>query len=203
MNFLKSNTSCYHKYYEIIAVFLGTGLRISEFIGLSWDEIDLEGHCIHLKHQLLYDEERRTHFISSLKNGTPRLIPLPSALIKIFEKYLKEIDTYGPTIDGVSGFIFLNKNHDLYRIGTLNSLFHRIVARFNKTSKDSKLPDLSAHVFRHTYCTRIIELGVDLKVVQEIMGHSTARVTLDIYTHLNKEQIHSEVYKVEEIDLGE
>jgi len=206
LEYLKDSSNYHSKHYDMVAVLLGTGLRVSEFIGLTWDEVDLDGQCINLRHQLLYNEgrDKKFHFISSPKNGVPRVIPLPSSLVTIFQRRLEQrTRKEGPTVDGVSGFIFLNEDRGLHRIRNLNDTFHRIVARFNKASKDIKLPDISAHVFRHTYCTRIIELGVDLKAVQEIMGHSTAKITLEVYTHLNKERTNSEIYRVEEIDLGE
>lgn len=206
LEFLKDDSNYYHKHYDTVAVLLGTGLRVSEFMGLTWDEIDLEGSCINLRHQLLYDDrsDKKSHFISSLKNGTPRVIPLPTALVRIFQRRLEEkTRKEEPVVDGISGFIFLNENNGLYRVRALNAILQRIVARFNKASEDIKIPDITAHCFRHTYCTRLIELGVDLKVVQEIMGHSTAKMTLDVYTHLNKEQVDSEIHRVAKIDLGD
>ncbi len=205
LEFLKNGSNYYSKYYDLIAVLLGTGLRVGEFMGLTWDEIDLEKSCINLRHQLIYDDrsDKRTYAISSLKNGTPRVIPLCSTLVKIFQRRLEHYVAEGPTINGVNGFIFLNNAKRLYQRRVLNGIFHKIVVKFNETHTDITLPHISAHVFRHTFCTRIIELNMDLKAVQEIMGHSNAKVTLDVYTHLNQEVLNSEVHRVKLIDLGE
>lgn len=204
LDFLKDESSYFSKYYDMIAVFLGTGLRVSELIGLTWDEIDLENGCIHLKHQLLFSGSQGhwSYSITVPKNGHHRLIPLPTTLINIFRKLLLQKIEKNPVVDGVTGFVFLNKNGDLYRISGINEILHRIVDRFNRIHEDLILPDFSAHIFRHTYCTRLIELGVDLKVVQEIMGHASAKMTLNTYTHLNNEDVTQKIHSIDPIDLG-
>ena len=59
------------------------------------------------------------------------------------------------------------------------------------------LPHVSAHIFRHTACTRMAEAGMEIKALQYIMGHSNAAVTLDVYTHVHEQKIVEEMAKME------
>ena len=61
---------------------------------------------------------------------------------------------------------------------------------------DIMLPDFSAHTFRHTFCTRMAENGMDVKVLQEIMGHKTIAVTMQVYNHVLADRTQSEVERV-------
>ncbi len=205
LEYLKDGSNYYSRYYPIVATFLGTGMRASELCGLSWDEVDLTERCINLKHQLLFDDRvgKRNYYVSTLKNGVSRIIPLPDTLVELFWKRLEQgTQQNSPVVDGVTNFVFLNGGGKPFTSAYLNKIFHRLIAEFNQASADLKLPDFSTHVFRHTYCTRLIELGVDLKVVQEIMGHSSAKVTMNVYAHLNSSRLDKEVNRVVQIDLG-
>lgn len=62
--------------------------------------------------------------------------------------------------------------------------------------KDVLLPDFTAHTFRHTFCTRMAENGMDIKVLQEIMGHKTIAVTMQVYNHALFERKQSEVARI-------
>ena len=62
---------------------------------------------------------------------------------------------------------------------------------------DIELPEFSAHTFRHTFCTRMAENGIDIKVLQNIMGHKTIAVTMQVYNHVLEERSLSEVNRVE------
>ncbi len=59
------------------------------------------------------------------------------------------------------------------------------------------LPHISAHTFRHTGCTRMAEAGIDIKVLQRIMGHSDISITMDVYNHVNDDRIQNELEKLE------
>ena len=56
------------------------------------------------------------------------------------------------------------------------------------------------HILRHTACTRMIERGMDIKVVQKIMGHKSVQITLDIYAHTEKERIREEIKKMDAVE---
>lgn len=203
------NSNIYSKYYVMIAFMLATGCRIGEVIGLTWNDIDLDQGTLSINHQIIYkkivSEGVTKHYADKPKNRTSRIIPLQKDIIAILSKY--KMQTYfisksnDYVIDGYSNFVFLNKEMKLYTPNTLTRTFHSIRDSYNKSydeeNGDVMLPDFSAHTFRHTFCTRMAENGMDIKVLQEIMGHKTIAVTMQVYNHVLADRTQAEVERVE------
>ena len=97
------------------------------------------------------------------------------------------------SIDGFSDFIFINRFGNVQHQGTLNKALRRIIRDCNdmqllkKKNNQVLLPNFSCHSLRHTFTTRLVEAGVNIKVIQELCGHTRSDVTLDIYTTVTKE----------------
>jgi len=100
-------------------------------------------------------------------------------------------DTY--TVDGYNGFIFMSKRGRPLQLGAVNNVLYNIVKKYNKKERElakeehrepELMPVFSAHTLRHTACTRMAESGMDLKVLQYIMGHEKANITMDVYNHI-------------------
>lgn len=68
-----------------------------------------------------------------------------------------------------------------------------------KNGKAEPLPHISAHILRHTACTRLAESGIDPKTLQYIMGHSSIAVTMDIYNHVDTVRVKNEMEKAEDV----
>ena len=101
------------------------------------------------------------------------------------------------TIDGYHNFIFVNRFGNVQNQGTLNRALRRIIRDCNdeqllKKKNPVLLPNFSCHSLRHTFTTRLVEAGVNIKVIQNLCGHSRSDVTLDIYTTVTKELKQSE-----------
>ena len=75
----------------------------------------------------------------------------------------------------------------------------RYAAPKKEKRKPVLLPNISNHILRHTGCTRMAESGMDVKVLQVIMGHSDAAVTLKVYDHVDKERMKKEIQKIENV----
>lgn len=96
-------------------------------------------------------------------------------------------------VDGYTDFIFINRFGNCQHQGTLNKALRRIIRDCNdlQLEKDGKnavlLPNFSCHSLRHTFVTRLIEAGVAVPVTQQLAGHSSSDVTLDIYTTVSDE----------------
>ena len=100
-------------------------------------------------------------------------------------------------IDGYSDFIFLKKRNKVYIPSSLSVAFENMRSDYNKeeaalSSKEKRepvlIPHFSAHTLRHTFCTRFCENETNLKVIQEIMGHSDISTTMNIYNEATKEK---------------
>ena len=188
--------------YRKVAFLIGTMCRISEFAGLTWDDVDMENRVITIDHQLQYKkfgDEKPKYYINPTKNTHTRKIPMTDEVYEI----LCELHKYyfilrkEHCIDGKKDFIFLTKSGKLININTFNYDLKKAVERYNETA-EYKIGEISAHTLRHTGCTRDAEDGMDIKVLQYIMGHSSTQITNNIYNHVNEERAVSEIINVVE-----
>ena len=108
------------------------------------------------------------------------------------------------TVDGYTDFIFVNRFGGVQHQGTLNKALRRIIRDCNYEVLDSgkkdavTLPRFSNHILRHTFTTRMCEAGVNIKAMQDILGHADAETTMDIYADATKELKKKELINFEE-----
>ena len=201
LEFLQSEKTPFHHWYPIFAVMLGTGMRVGEVTGLRWCDIDLDKGIIDVNHTLVYynHAENGCYFnihTPKTKAGT-RQIPMLDYVKEAFlqEKQYQEDNHIqcNVTIDGYTDFIFVNRFGGVQHQGTLNKAIRRITrvcneAQFSKNSNpEVLLPRFSCHSLRHTFTTRLVEAGVNIKVVQDVLGHKDVKTTLNIYTDATQE----------------
>ncbi len=201
MDYLRSERTPYHHWYPIFAVMIGTGMRVGEVTGLRWCDIDLHKGIIEVNHTLVYynHAENGCYFnihTPKTKAGV-REIPMLDYVKEAFlqEKKYQEFNDIKcqAVIDGYTDFIFVNRFGGVQHQGTLNKAIRRIIrdcneAQFNKNSSPQViLPKFSCHSLRHTFTTRLVEEGVNIKVVQDVLGHKDVKTTLDIYTDVTRE----------------
>lgn len=206
MEFLSKENSQYYHWLPIFTVMLGTGMRVGEITGLRWNDIDLKSGIIDVNHTLVYykhrDENGCYFDIHSPKTKAGvRQIPMTEEVKNAFllEKRMQDLAGIQSkvTIDGYHNFIFVNRFGNVQNQGTLNRALRRIIRDCNdeqllKKKNPVLLPNFSCHSLRHTFTTRLVEAGVNIKVIQNLCGHSRSDVTLDIYTTVTKELKQSE-----------
>lgn len=212
-NFLKQQGQ-YNRWYSIFAVMLWTGLRVGEITGLRWCDIDLEEEIISINHTLVYYNKGQVEGCAFAVN-TPkteagkRIVPM---LPKVKEAFLLEREYQkdcgikcNVAIDGYTDFIFVNRFGGVQHQGTLNKALRRIIRDCNYEVFDKKhgkeivtLPRFSNHSLRHTFTTRMCEAGVNIKAMQEILGHADAETTMDIYAEATKELKRAELINFED-----
>ena len=200
LSFLSQNTPN-ARWYPITAVLLGTGMRVGEATGLRWCDIDFEEGMIDVNHTLVYysnGNHRCKYAINDTKTpASKRLIPMTETVRRAFlmEKEMQEQIgvVCNTTIDGYTDFVFLNRFGGLHTQGTLNKVYKRIIRDCNDAeflkSEDPPvlLPNFSSHNLRHTFATRLCESGMNIKLIQDILGHSDISTTMDIYTHVTQD----------------
>lgn len=214
LEFVK-DSNVYSVYYPMIVFALSTGLRVGELTGLRWADVDMKEKVVHIRQQLIYKNlgDGCKFHIQDLKTEAGRRdIPLTEnmrkSLIKQKELYfLSGRAMKQQEVEGVSDFVFTNTSGKPYATNAINFVLDNIVKAYNKlentqAKKENReprnLPHISAHILRHTACTRLAESGLEPKVLQYIMGHSNISITLDIYTHLDFTRIQEKMEAVQE-----
>lgn len=201
------NRKKYNYWLPIFTFLLGTGCRIGECLGLTWDDCDFNNNTININHSLNYKPNnkvnKRVVYISTPKTSTSkRIIPMLTDVKKslLFEYERQKIKGGNfDTIDSYSNFVFCNKQHHVVLPQLINSTIKLIVNDYNtqenklalaQNREPLLLPHFTAHILRHTFCTRMCENESNIKIIQEIMGHSAITTTMDIYNEatLDKKQ---------------
>ena len=194
LSFARSD-KVYQKYVDEITILLGTGLRISEFCGLTI-KLDLENRIINVDHQLLKDSEIGYYIETpKTKNGV-RQIPMSETVYQAFKRVLKNRGKAEPIIvDGYSNFLFLNQNGLPKVAASYESMLKGLVKKYNKNHKEA-LPNITPHTLRHTFCTRLANAGMNPKSLQYIMGHSNISMTLNYYAHASFDSAKEEMERL-------
>lgn len=170
-----------------ILVCLFTGLRVGEICALKWEDISFEEHTLFV-HQTMQRvqvndcREGKTKILISTpkSNCSIRRIPLPNDLCKTLLKFKQPPQTF-----------FLTGNEQKYL--EPRSMQHR----FKTVLKRSSIDDANFHSLRHTFATRCVELGFDIKSLSEILGHANVNITLNRYVHPSMKLKHENMQKLD------
>lgn len=204
-------------YKPLFIVLLGTGMRIGEALGLRWTDIDLENREIHINHTLVYlkDEESGKYNFSLQTPKTKssrRTVPMNDDVYKAIKiqrtnamKMRMFIGADWKPLEDFEDMVFVNYYGRPLQTSEIGNMLKKIIAYINqseqdKSDKDSTEPfvleDFHPHTLRHTFATRCFELGIDAKTVQTYLGHSSIKMTLDLYTHVMPNKLHDDMQKV-------
>ena len=195
LQFLQSSP-VYRRYYDEILILLKTGLRISEFCGLTVDDIDFADGIINIDHQLLWETNKGRYIDTPKSKSSIRKVPMSEQARKAFERVIAwrgEPEPY--TVDGYSGFLFVSESGKPYLADHYQTVLRRAVQRYNRTHAE-QLPKISPHVLRHTFCTRLANKNINPKSLQYIMGHADINITLNLYAHVSLDAVKAEVVKL-------
>lgn len=162
---------------------LALGIRLGEVLGLRWSDIDLKNGIVHIRRTVnrlpVIDGSVKTELVVGTPKSKKSVRDIP-----INDELCKEIISYNAKANNLA----YNDNYLLRSsIGgpaepkTLQDTFKRIL-------KDAGIADANFHSLRHTFATRAIEKGVDVKTLSVILGHSSVNFTLDRYAHVLDKQ---------------
>lgn len=204
----------YHRWYPIFTIMLWTGMRVGEITGLRWCDIDLVEEVINVNHTLVYYSTRteagQVFAINTTKTKagerTIPMLPIVKEAFLMEKEYQEECGIKSEAVvDGYRDFIFVNRFGNVQHQGTLNKALRRIIrdCNFEVLDKDYRdnaviLPKFSNHSLRHTFTTRMCEAGVNIKAMQDILGHADAETTMQIYAEATKDLKKSELINFEE-----
>ena len=184
MEFVRTDRT-YCKYYDEFIVLLETGLRVSEFCGLTMRDLDFEARKICVDHQLLRDGNGIYHIEKTKSESGCRYIPMTDNVYNSLRNILAmrvrpKVEWF---VDGHSKFILLDKNSNPKVALHIENEMRWALKKYHKLHPDNPLPHITPHVFRHTFCTNMANAGMDIKSLQYLMGHSDASITMNVYSH--------------------
>ena len=204
----------YNVYIPMLTVMLELGLRCGELIGLTWSDVDMEKKEISVNHQLIYKDfgdGYKFHINTPKTKAGNRIIPMSQVVQRAFTEQKKINFMLGrhsiEEIEGYSDFIFLAKTGRPLMPSAVNNVLYNIIDAYNKAEagkaeKERRtpvfLPKISSHSLRHTACTNMAKRGMNIKILQYIMGHAHSDVTMDVYNHIaGVKEVREEIIKYE------
>ena len=196
LSFIKADKH-FSRYYDGIFILFKTGLRISEFCGLTVRDIEFEEHRIKVDHQLLRVSTMKYIIEKPKTDRGARYVPMTKEVEDSFRRIIanRKAPKIEPMVDGCSGFLYLDKNGMPMVALHWEKYFAHIVEKYNKIYR-VQMPKVTPHVCRHTFCSNMAKSGMNPKTLQYIMGHSDISVTLNTYTHVGFEDAKEELKRV-------
>ena len=153
-----------------IIIALYTGLRIGELLALQWSDVDLTNGQLAVR-KSCYDAWENGRYVKKIEEpktqNSLRTIPIPKHLVRLFE----ELKT-----KNACAYVISNHRTHGVQIRSYQRTFESILKKLN-------IPHRGFHSLRHTFATRALECGMDVKTLSEILGHSDPNVTLRRYAH--------------------
>lgn len=187
------------KYYEVVYILFHTGMRISEFCGLTLKDIDLENRTVNIDHQLQRTSDMRYIIETTKTDAGTRVLPITKDVAQMFQAIIEDRNApkVEKSIDGYSGFLFYDDNGMPLVAMHWQHRFNHMVGRYNDIYR-VQMPNITPHVCRHTYCSNMAKSGMNPKTLQYLMGHSDISVTMNVYTHIGFDDAEEELKRMEE-----
>lgn len=159
-----------------VLISLYTGLRVGEVCALTWEDVDLKQQVLYVRHTVA--RNRESLVIDRPKTpASVRCVPICSRLMGVLRAYA-----------GGTGYV-ISGGQDFLNPRTFEYRYHKLL-------KTSGVPQINYHALRHTFATRCIESGVDVKSLSEMLGHSDVSTTLNTYVHSSLEQKRSQLERL-------
>ena len=184
-----------HYIYPAVCLALFCGLRRSEILALRWSDIDLKEGMVHVNHSIYWDKEG--YHLQPPKSKQKRTVPITQGMIAILRtqrRLQKErLAMLWHKYDR-SEFVVTYDNGNLLRPHSLSERYKEIISK-------TKYAGIRFHDLRHTAASLMLLEGEDLKTVSELLGHSSIKITADIYTHIVKDQKRKAVSRLDKYML--
>ncbi len=169
-----------------ILLSLHAGLRIGEVCALSWDDVDFDQQLIKVRHTV-----SRIRSVSASGSASRLVIDLPKTQASV-----RDIPISPPLLNALK-HQYADSGSDYVISGSPGFVSPRTFDyRFHKVIENVGIPHINYHVLRHTFATRCVEAGVDIKSLSEILGHANVSVTLNTYVHSSLEMKRAQLQKL-------
>lgn len=179
-------------------------MRVSEFCGLTKDDLDFKNRRIFVGKQLVKENKGAYHVEKTKTESGVRYIPMTDEVYESLQNILANRKTPRKEmiVDGYTGFLLLDQNCNPKVAQHLEHHMQWAMKKYRRT-QEIPLPTITPHVFRHTFCTNMANAGMDLKSLQYLMGHSDAGVTMNVYTHASYDHTEQSMQKILQFQLPE
>lgn len=196
------------RHYNAFALVLETGLRCGELGALQWSDIDMKKGFLYVNKTLIRNSENGELYFGSPKSiSSRRKIPLTESAKKLLRDQRKNQillkNKRKNYIAEWDNLIFTTKNGRPLEVSNFKDAIDRIVNNINAdrkanvgNGKHEVFKHLHMHSLRHTFATRCIEKGVQPKILQKMLGHSSIQITMDLYVHTTDEHLIDELEKM-------
>lgn len=192
-----------HRMKAAFILLFNTGVRRGEMAALKWTDIDFESATLNIDKRLYpvrtFEKNNKESVVKIDKPKTEssiRKIPLLSGVINELKAHQERQDAekaLAKKLYNDDGYVFCSEIGELYHPRTFNKFFSQV-------TDAAKIENVNMHMLRHTFATRGLEAGIDMKVMQELLGHSSYKTTADIYTHVLPNKKKSEMEKLNGAD---
>ena len=192
------------RYLPICVLMLYTGMRINEALALTWDDVDFGSRKIIINKTFartgkLVSDKR--YSIQTPKTKTSRReIPLCNSALELLSRE-KNKNSNGH-------WVFCTRNGTAISSEYFSMSLKKLILKINKEEEENAakenrepiiFPNITPHSFRHTFATRCFESGINGKIVQKYLGHSSMAMTMDLYTHVDKNLMIENIAKIDNL----
>ena len=178
------------------ALCLFAGLREGECLGLSWDQVDFKKGRITIKQQLQKEKKKGAKYYIApfTKSNKPRIVEPPAIAFEYLKNEKRRQNEnrlmFAASWNNPDNLVFTNSLGECFKFATFYKRFKGVAASIGR-------PDARPHDLRHTAATVAIASGADVKSVQDLLGHSTASFTLNVYAHTSDQMMKDTAARVQ------
>ncbi|MBO4396568.1 MAG: site-specific integrase [Eubacterium sp.] len=196
LRFVKEDAH-FSRYYEGMYILFHTGLRISEFVGLTVRDIDFESMTVNVDHQLIYENGKGLSIQTPKTKSGVRKIPMTEEVADCFRIVIANRPKLKmePIVDGYARFLYINEWGNPKAHYQWEKYFQHAVEKYNQMNR-VPLPKITPHICRHTFCSNMAKRGMNPKTLQYIMGHADISVTMNVYAHIRAEDAGEEMRRI-------
>lgn len=183
-----------YKAFVLFRLLAFSGMRKGEALALTWKDIDFTENTIRINKAISRGKNNQI-YVKTTKTGIARTIIMDQKTMSVLKEWKKtqrkEYLAIGFNTSQQKQLVFSNESNGFLQPTKTRKWLEYILNKYN-------LPKITTHGFRHSHCSILFEAGLSLKEVQERLGHSDSKTTLDIYTHVSQKTKNESINKLED-----